>query len=82
MIEKTIKVKDKDGNEITSAQIEKTEKGYVIKTFTNLEYNESLTITYTANLANDELAGKEVKTLQLQHLIILQKKLLIRLLKL
>lgn len=40
MIEKTIKVKDKDGNEITSAQIEKTEKGYVIKTFTNLEYNE------------------------------------------
>lgn len=61
IIEKTIKVKDKDGNEITSAQIEKTEKGYVIKTFTNLEYNESLTITYTANLANDELAGKEVK---------------------
>ena len=57
----TIKVKDKDGNVIENAQIEKTETGYVIKTFTDLNYNESLTVTYTVNLANDLLAGKTIK---------------------
>ena len=57
----TIKVKDKDGNVIENAQIEKTETGYIIKTFTDLNYNESLTVTYTVNLANDLLAGKTIK---------------------
>ena len=57
----TIKVKDKDGNDIQNAEISKNGNGYIIKTHTNLNYNESITITYTANFVNDNLSGKNIK---------------------
>ena len=61
IIKDTIKVKDNDGNNIDGIQIDKIENGYEIKTFTDLNYNESITITYTANLQNDELSGATIK---------------------
>ena len=61
IIADTVKVKDMNGNEIEAAQFEKTADGYVFNTFTDLGYNDFLTITYTANFKNDELAGATIK---------------------
>ena len=57
----TIKVFDKNGKLLRTADVEKTATGYIIKTYTDLNYNESLKITYTANFMNDKLAGKTIK---------------------
>ena len=61
VIEDTIKVLDKNGEELKHAKIEKTEKGFTIKTNSDLAYNEFVTVTYTANLTNDKLLGATIK---------------------
>ena len=61
VIEDTIKVLDKNGEELKHAKIEKTEKGFTIKTNSDLAYNEFVTVTYTANLTNNKLLGATIK---------------------
>ena len=61
VIEDTIKVLDKNGEELKHAKIEKTEKGFTIKTNSDLAYNEFVTVRYTANLTNDKLLGATIK---------------------
>ena len=53
----TIKVFDKDGNELTDVEVLAENQGYVINTHKDLATDEFLTITYKVDLKHDELAG-------------------------